>query len=77
MKLLKLFRLPVFGKQKLLLAFEYGVVLRDTAAEMNVELTPEMVKRAEEMILNEFSAKTPTRLSVEMLANTLAMFEPS
>ena len=77
MKLLKLFRLPVFGKQKLLLAFEYGVVLRDTAAEMNVELTPEMVKRAEEMILNEFPMKTPTRLSVEMLANTIAMFEPS
>jgi hypothetical protein len=76
MKLLQL-NLPFFGKQKLLLAFEYGVVLRDTAAEMGVELTPEMVNKAEEMILNEFNGKTPTRLSVDMLTNILAMFEPN
>jgi hypothetical protein len=69
--------LPFFGKQKLLLAFEYGVVLRDTAAENGIELTPEMVKKAEEMILNEFPSKTPTRLSVDMLTNILAMFEPN
>ena len=68
-------KLPIFGKQKLLLAFEYGVVLRDTVAEMGVELTPEMVRKAEEMILNEFPGKSPTRLSVDMLTNLLAMFE--
>jgi len=27
------------------------------------------------MILNEFKGKTPTRLSVDMLTNILAMFE--
>ena len=69
-------KIPIFGKQKLLLAFEYGVILSETAKDKGIELTPEIVKKAEEMILSEFPGKTPTRLSVETLANILAMFEP-
>jgi hypothetical protein len=69
--------MPFFGKKKLLLAFEYGVILSETAKEKGVELTPEIVRKAEEMILSEFPGKTPTRLSIETLANILAMFETS
>ena len=70
-------KFPLFGKQKLLLAFEYGIIMRDTAEQQGIELTPAMVKKAEEMILNEFPNKSPTRLSIETLANILAMFEPN
>lgn len=70
-----MFRLPFFGKKKLLLAFEYGVILSQVAKEQGVELTPEMVLRAEAMIENEFSTQNPTRLAVEMTPLLLTVFE--
>jgi hypothetical protein len=38
-------------------------------------VTPEMVAKAEEMILNEFSQKSSERLSVEMIPNILSTFD--
>lgn len=72
-KILSMF--PFYSKKKLLLSFEYGIVLADVAKEMGQHVTPEMVMKAEEMIINEFSQKSPTRLAVEMTPNLLAMFE--
>ncbi len=70
-----MFKLPFFGKKKLLLAFEYGVVLSEVAKEMKVEVTKEMSEKAEKMIENEFRNKSATRLSVEMEPNLLSIFE--
>lgn len=72
MKLLKL-----YGQKKLLLAFEYGAVLSDVAKKMNVELTPEMINRAEDIVKKEFTSKNPERLAIEMMPNILAVFEPN
>ncbi len=69
------FKIPFFGKTKLLLAFEYGVVLADVAKQKGVEVTPELVKKAEKVIEQEFKTQSPTRLSVEMTQNLLAIFE--
>lgn len=63
------------NKKKTLLAFEYGLIISHTAKEHNVELTPELVERAEEMLLNEFAEKDPTQLSVDMMANIMSIFE--
>ena len=68
-------KISLFGKKKLLLAFEYGVILSQVAKEHNVELTPEIVKRAEQVLINEFQTKSPTKLAVEMTPNILAIFE--
>jgi len=68
-------KLPFFGAQKLKLAFEYGVVLAQTALELKVELTPEIILRAEEMIENEFKNGNPTRISVDMIPNIMSIFE--
>jgi hypothetical protein len=68
-------QLPRFNKQKLLLSFEYGVIIGDVAREKGMVVTPEMVVKAEEMILSEFLSKSPERLSVEMIPNILATFE--
>jgi hypothetical protein len=68
-------KLPRFNQQKLLLAFEYGVIIGDVARERGMVVTPEMVVKAEEMILNEFLSKSAERLSVEMIPNILATFE--
>jgi len=71
----KLLKLPIFGNKKLLLAFEYGIVLAETARAHNVEMTPELIAKAEEMVLNEFKNGTPTRIAVDMIPNIMSTFE--
>lgn len=68
-------KLPFYSKTKLLLAFEYGVILSQVAKENNVEVTKELMERMEKIILNEFSTKSPTKLSTETIPNILACFE--
>jgi len=69
--------LPFFGKEKLILAIEYGIILSETAKARNIKLTPEMVKKMEEIVLNEFKNKSASRVALEMEPNILAVFEPS
>lgn len=68
-------KLPVYGNKKLILAFEYGVMISETAKDMKIDLTPEIIKRAENIILKEFRVKNLERLAVDMLINILATFE--
>ena len=69
-------KIPIYSKTKLLLAFELGVILTETAHKMNIEVTTEMMKRAEEIITKEFSSKNSTKLSTEMIPTILAIIEP-
>lgn len=64
-----------YSKEKLILAFEYGLTIARTAHEMNVEMTPDLVERAEKMIEGEFSAQSPTHLAGNMVPNILSAFE--
>lgn len=61
--------------KKMLLAFEYGVVLHDVARERGVELTPEMIERAEKMIEGEFFSQKSSHLAGNMVPNLLTVFE--
>jgi hypothetical protein len=69
-------KLPFYGNKKLRLAFEYGLVLSETAKGQNIEVISEMMKRGEEILVKEFRTKTPTQLSTQMVPNILAMLEP-
>jgi hypothetical protein len=69
-----MFHLPLYSRSKLILAFEYAMTIFNVAKEQNVEVTAELTKRAEEMILNEFH-KSPERIAIEMLPNVLSIFE--
>ncbi len=60
-----------------MLAVEYGVILSETAKKRGVKLTPEMVKKMEEIVVNEFSKKSTQTVALEMEPNILAVFEPS
>lgn len=64
-----------FGIKKLLLAFEYGMVLAKTAHEMKHEITPELMKKAEIMLEGEFRTQTAEQLAVDMGPNILSAFE--
>lgn len=65
----------LFNKEKTILAFEYAIVLLETAKKQKIKLTPELIKKAEDMIENEFSQNGPTRLAVDMIPNILSLFE--
>jgi len=67
--------LPWFNQTKLKLAFEYGVTIADVAKQNNVEVTPELIARAEEILIKEFSSKSASKVACEMIPNILATFE--
>lgn len=71
----KIFGGLFFNKKKILLAFEYGMILAKSAQEMKVELTPELSEKAEVMLLNEFRNKGPQELANDMAPNILSVFE--
>lgn len=73
-RLLKFFRRG-YSVEKLRLAFEYGLTIATTAHEMKVELTPELVEKAEIMIEGEFTAQSETHLAGNMVPNILSVFE--
>ena len=64
-----------FRTQKLMLSFEYGVILSQVAKDRGVELTPEIVRKAEEVLLDAFCRYTPTQLAVEMEPIILSILE--
>lgn len=66
----------VFGKKKLLVAFEYGVILSEVAKEKGIVLTPEIVGKAEVIILDVFRRNNTQNVAVEMIPTILSIFEP-
>lgn len=67
--------LPIYSNKKLITAFEYGIVMSQVAKERGMELSPETVKKAEEIIKNEFIKNDWKQLNIEMIPNILASFE--
>lgn len=65
----------LFGKHKLLLAFEYGILIADVAKSHNIELTPEIVERAEKMLENEARTRSAEDMAVDIVPNLLTAFE--
>lgn len=68
--------LSIFGKKKLLLAFEFGIVLSDVAKDLNIEMTREIVLRAEKLLENEMRHSTASDFACKMNVYTLAVLEP-
>lgn len=67
--------IPIFSRKKLLLAFEYGLILGEVAKAQGVEVNPQLVERIEEIISQEFPRKSASKLACEMELNLLAAFE--
>ncbi len=64
-----------YGTTKLLLAFEYGVVISQVAKERGIEMTRELVEKAEVMIENEARTQTASKMATQMMPNILSIFE--
>lgn len=68
--------IPFFGKQKLLLAFEYGVTLAEVAKKNKIKLSLNLMKKAEDILLQEFASKKADALGKDMGFVLLSMLEP-
>lgn len=74
-KIFKFIKIPLFSREKILLSFEYGLVIAEVAMKQKVKLTPELVEKAERMIEGEFQKKSIDRLAIEMIPNVMSVFE--
>ena len=66
----------IFGKQKLLMALEFGVAISESAKSLNIEVTPAMIKEAETILLTECQTGTAEKFACNMIAYTLAVLQP-
>lgn len=69
-------RIPIFGRKKLIAAFEYGLHIADVARQQNVTLTKELVQKAEDMIVNELSTRSCKDVVMDTIPNIISVFEP-
>lgn len=65
----------IFDREKTVLAFEYGLVLSEVAKEKNIEVTPELVAKAEAMLISEFESQNSVNLAINMIPNIMSVFE--
>jgi hypothetical protein len=66
---------PAYSREKLLLAFEYGVLLTQVAQQEGIEIDVTFMEKAEKMIEGEFATQTPTHLATQITPNILSVFE--
>jgi len=69
--------LPIYNNTKLRLAIEFGTVVSETAQKMNVEITPEIMERAEKIIINELRTRSAQQVANDMIGIILSVFEPN
>ncbi len=65
-----------FGKQKALLAFEFGIVLSAAAKDLNIEMRTEIVVQAEKLLENELGKESAESFAHRMHLYALAVLEP-
>ena len=68
-------KLPLYGKKTIRLAFEFGLILSETAKERGVKITPGMVEIAEGIFLNELKTKSLENIAINFVPLILACFE--
>ncbi len=65
-----------FGKQKTVLAFEFGIVLSDVAKTLGIEMTSELAARAETLLVHELRHHDSQYFACNMNVFILALLEP-
>ena len=70
-----MFKLPIYSRKELNLAYEFGVVLSEVAREQDIKITPAMSLRAEEVIANELKTKGFDNTAKNFVPLILAVLE--
>ncbi len=69
-------KIPLFGKKKLLTSFEFGLQIANISKELKIELTRELVEKAEKTILNELSTRSAYKVNMDIIPILLSILEP-
>jgi hypothetical protein len=69
------YRLPIYGKKTLQIAFEFGLVLSEVARERKVKLTPEMSVKAEDILIQELKKNGTRKTALNFVPLILAALE--
>ena len=69
------YRVPLFGTKTLLLAMEFGLILSETAKDKKIELTNEIVKRAEDVFVKEIKLNGFKKTALNFAPLILAVLE--
>jgi len=72
---MKITRPAIYGDKSLKLAFEFGLVLSETAKTRKIELTPEISARAEEIFIKELRSRGLKKTAIGFLPLILATLE--
>ncbi len=72
---MKIKRPAIYSNKTIRLAFEFGLVLSETAREMGVELNPEISARAEEIFISEVRTNGADKTALNFIPLILASFE--
>ncbi len=65
-----------YSKKKAILAFEFATVLADTASQLNIPMTREIVVEAEKLLEAELGHCTPSHFACNMNVYVLAILKP-
>ena len=74
-RLKKLPRPPIYGDKTVRLAFEFGLILSETAKERNIELTGEITTRAEDILIKELKKNGLAKTALNFVPLLLATLE--
>ena len=67
--------LPRHSDKAIKIAFEFGLVLSETALAMKVKLTPEIVERAEIVLIKEIKENGLTKTALNFVPLIMAVLE--
>jgi len=68
-------RPPIYGDKSMRLAFEFGLVLSETAKDLKKELTPEISSKAEYVFLNELRTRGYKKTALDFIPLLLSVLE--
>jgi len=69
-------KLPIYNKREMLMMFEYGFTLSEVAHDRGMKFDKEVVQRCEDILMKELKLKDWKQVTIEMVPNILASFEP-
>ena len=70
-----MFNLPLYGRESLQIAFEFGVVLSEVAKEKKIKLTSEITTRAEDILVKEIRKNGYKKTALNFIPLVLASLE--
>jgi len=69
-------KLPsIYGEKTLKIAFEFGLVLSETANKLKIEVTPEISARAEEILVKELKMNGTKKTAMNFVPLIMAILE--